>query len=591
MTFDQIFLFALLVAIFSLLVWGRFRYDAVAFAALIVAFVGGVVPKEQVFSGFGHPATLIIALVLIISRGLSNSGAIEHLTRHIADAKCSRGAHIGIMGSVAAALSALMNNVAALAILMPVDMQAATKAKRSPALTLMPLSFATILGGMVTLIGTPPNIVIATFREEAFGQPFRMFDFAPVGLAVAGVGLLFIVLIGWRLIPVERRKHHAVEELKDLEGYIAEALVPEDCKAIGQTVNGLYSIADENDVDILGLVRRDERLPGRARNETLRRNDVLVLEGSPDAIEQFVGATGLRYAQSRKQDRLLSESLAFAEVVVPEDAYIEGRSALEVRLLYRHGVTLLGVSRRGKRFRQRVRKLRIRAGDLLLLIGPEHRLPDVIAWLGGLPLKSRGLQLTQRHKAWLAAGIFAVAIIAASLEWIYLPVALGAVVVAYIGLRIVPLSQIYTSIEWPVIVLLGSLIPIGAALESTGGTAMIADGIVNWTVGLSPVAVLAILMIVTMTLSDVLNNVATALIAAPIGVQIAERLGVNPDPFLMGVAVAASCAFLTPIGHKNNTLIMGPGGYRFGDYWRMGLPLEILVILVAVPVILLVWPL
>ena len=228
---------------------------------------------------------------------------------------------------------------------------------------------------------------------------------------------------------------------------------------------------------------------------------------------------------------------------------------------------------------------------MLLLIGPEHRLPDVIAWLGGLPLKSRGLQLTQRHKAWLAAGIFAVAIIAASLEWIYLPVALGAVVVAYIGLRIVPLSQIYTSIEWPVIVLLGSLIPIGAALESTGGTAMIADGIVNWTVGLSPVAVLAILMIVTMTLSDVLNNVATALIAAPIGVQIAERLGVNPDPFLMGVAVAASCAFLTPIGHKNNTLIMGPGGYRFGDYWRMGLPLEILVILVAVPVILLVWPL
>ena len=211
MTFDQIFLFALLVAIFTLLVWGRFRYDAVAFAALIVAFVGGVVPKEQVFSGFGHPATLIIALVLIVSRGLSNSGAIEHLTRHIADAKRSRGAHIGIMGSVAAALSALMNNVAALAILMPVDMQAATKAKRSPALTLMPLSFATILGGMVTLIGTPPNIVIATFREEAFGQPFRMFDFAPVGLAVAGVGLLFIVLIGWRLIPVERRKHHAVE--------------------------------------------------------------------------------------------------------------------------------------------------------------------------------------------------------------------------------------------------------------------------------------------------------------------------------------------------------------------------------------------
>jgi di/tricarboxylate transporter len=591
MNFDQLFLFGLLLGIFGMLIWGRFRYDAVAFSALIIAYIGGVIPKEEVFSGFGHPATIIVALVLIVSRGLSNSGAVELLTRYLVSASRGPGLHIAIMSSIASALSALMNNVAALALLMPVDMQAASKAKRSPAVTLMPLSFATILGGMVTLIGTPPNIVIATFREQALGEPYRMFDFAPVGLIVASIGILFVALIGWRLIPIERHKHDTREELLDLEGYIAEARVPEGCKAIGETLRQLYPVAEENDVSVIGVIRRGKRLPGTAVNERLRKSDTLVLEGGPDAIEQFVGAAGLKYIGSEKHDSLGSETLALAEVVVPAGSLIEGRSALEVRLLYRHGVTLLGVSRRGRRFREQVRKLQIRAGDILLLLGPEDQLPDVIGWLGALPLAKRGLLVTQRHKAGLAVGIFGVAIVAASLDWIYLPVALAAVAVAYIGLRIISPQQIYRSVEWPVIVLLGSLIPIGAALESSGGTALIADAIVRWTVDYSPVVVLTILMIVTMTLSDVLNNVATALIAAPIGVDIAAQLGVNPDPFLMAVAVAASCAFLTPIGHKNNTIIMGPGGYRFGDYWRMGLPLEIIVVAVGVPMILFVWPL
>jgi di/tricarboxylate transporter len=264
---------------------------------------------------------------------------------------------------------------------------------------------------------------------------------------------------------------------------------------------------------------------------------------------------------------------------------------MSLRLLSRHGITLLGVSRSGRPFRERVRKLDIKAGDVLLLLGPSERLGEIVTWLGCLPLAGRGLQLIQRDKAWLAAGIFALAIAAASFGWVYLPVALAATVVLYTLFNVVPLREIYESIEWPVIVLLGSLIPIGGALEASGGTQLIAQAIVGWTEGYSAAVVLTVLMIVTMTLSDVLNNTATALVAAPIGVNIANELGANPDPFLMAVAVAASCAFLTPIGHKNNTLILGPGGYRFGDYWRMGLPLEILVVAVGVPVILLVWPL
>jgi di/tricarboxylate transporter len=591
MVSDQVFLFALLVVLLGALLWGRVRYDIVAVAALFVAFAGGVVPKDQVFSGFGHPATVIVALVLVISRGLSNSGAIEMLARHLIDASRGLKTHIGVMAGISSLLSALMNNVAALALLMPIDLQAARKAKRSPALTLMPLSFATILGGMVTLIGTPPNIVIATFRADVLGESYRMFDFAPVGAAVAAIGVAYVALLGWRLIPVERRKRNTAQELGELEEYVAEAMVRDDSAAVDKRVNELEELAEEHDIAILGLVRRGKRLPGTARDEVIGKRDILVLEGGPEEIEQFMGAAGLSPSGSEKNEGVVAETLSLMEVVVPEGAYIAGRSALDVRLLYRQNVTLLGISRSGRRFRERVRKLPIRAGDILLLLGPEERLPDVVTWLGCLPLAARGLQVTQRQKAWLAVGIFAAAIVCASLGWVYLPVALAGVVVAYALLRIVPLSQIYDSVEWPVIVLLGSLIPIGSALEASGGTALIAKTIVVWTEGLSPALILALLMTVTMTLSDVLNNVATALIGAPIGVEIAQRLGVSPDPFLMAVAVAASCAFLTPIGHKNNTIIMGPGGYRFGDYWRMGLPLEILVVLVGTPLILLVWPL
>ncbi|HIA50329.1 MAG TPA: SLC13 family permease [Acidobacteria bacterium] len=591
MTPEQLFLFVLLFGMFVLLLWGRIRYDIVAFGALTVAYIGGAIPHETVFAGFGHPATLIIALVLIISQGLYGSGAIEVLARHLVSTSRGLRVHVAVMSTIGAALSAVMNNVAALALLMPVDMQAAKKAKRSPALTLMPLSFASILGGMVTLIGTPPNVVIATFREEALGAPYSMFDFAPVGLIVAFVGVSYVTFIGWRLIPVERSKFDSAEELMDLRGYIGEGTVRDGSKAIGMTLRELQSLAPDDEVIPFGLVRRGKRLSGRVLDEVIGKGDVIVLEGAPQAIEQFLGLTGLDYAGAQKHTGVASESLELLEVVVPDGARIAGRTALDIRLLYRQEVTLLGVSRRGRRFRDRVRKLRIEPGDILLLLGHSKSLPDVVESLGCLPLADRGIRVFQRRKAWVAVLAFGAAVLAASVGLLYLPVALGAVVVVYLLLRIVPLSRLYESVEWPVIVLLGCLIPIGTALEESGGTALIAQSIVTWSQGLPVAVVLAILMVITMTLSDVLNNVATALIAAPIGVDIAHRLGVSPDPFLMAVAVAASCAFLTPIGHKNNTIIMGPGGYKFGDYWRMGLPLELLVIAVGLPMILLVWPL
>ncbi len=584
-------LFALIGVLFVFLIWGRYRYDLVAFGALLVAYLLGLIPTEAVFSGFGHPAVIIIALVLIISRGLYLSGAIELIASALLDGTRRIGQHIALMAGVSAALSALMNNVAALALLMPVDLQAAEKAERSPALTLMPLSFASILGGMITLIGTPPNIVIATFRGEALGAPYTMFDFAPVGVAVAAVGIAYVALIGWRLIPVAgnaTRNHSPVE---DLERYLAELRVPAEAKILGERLRQLDSAADESGVQILGLIRDGERLPGMASQAVLQTDDRIVVEGGPDGIDAFAGAVALSYSDSDRPSKALSGNTVMREVAVPSTSRLVGRSESTLRLRYRRGVILLGISRNGIKIRERLREVQIQAGDLLLLLGPEDTLDDVVEWMGCLPLAPRGLDVIQRDKARWTILLFAGAIVLASLELVYLPIALACVALLYILLDIVPLSQVYESIEWPVIILLGAMIPISVALENSGGTELLAQLFVQGTQGWPIILILTALMVVTMTLSDVLNNVATALIAAPIALDVAFHLQVNPDPFLMAVAVAASCAFLTPIGHKNNTLIMGPGGYGFGDYWRMGLPLEILVVITAIPMILWVWPL
>ncbi|MAZ04700.1 MAG: SLC13 family permease [Sneathiella sp.] len=591
MTIDQILLFSLFGVVFALLIWGRWRYDLVAFVALVIALVLGLVPTELAFSGFGHPATIIIALVLVVSRGLVNSGAIDLITRRLAALDLKLSSHIAAMGALSAVFSAFMNNVAALAMLMPVDLQASNKAKRSPRITLMPLAFATILGGLITLIGTPPNIIIASYREAALGTPFGMFDFAPVGLVCAIVGIVFITVIGWRLIPGSRDSKAPTVDLLDQEGYLAELLVPEESPAIGMLVRELDDVADENDAAVVGLVRNNKRLAGQARNAEIRAGDVLVVDAVAKSIDQFRGAMKLEFDGEKRHEKAASGGMVLMEFVVPRYARIEGRSAMSLRLLTRHGVTLLGVSRQGEKFRERVRKLDIQAGDILILLGSVDRVPEVAQWLGVLPLAERGLSVTQYRRAGLATGIFAAGIAAASFGWIYLAVALAIVVAAYVALDIVPIQEVYNHIEWPVIVLLGSMIPLGVALEESGGTGLIAGSIVNLTEGLPIVVVLTVLMVVIMTLSDVLNNTATAVIGAPIALDIANRLNVNPDTFLMVVAVAASCAFLTPIGHKNNTLIMGPGGYKFGDYWRMGLPLEILVIAVSIPSILFFWPL
>ncbi|MBD3625507.1 MAG: SLC13 family permease [Rhodobacteraceae bacterium] len=589
--YEQGFLFALFGVIFALLIWGRVRYDLVAFAGLIVAAVAGLIPRDEVFSGFGHPAVVIIALVLIVSRGLQNSGVIEMVAARLISADRPMPAHIGIMASAGAGLSAIINNVAALALLMPLDIEAAKKAGRTVGRTLMPLSFGTILGGMVTLIGTPPNIVIAQYREDALGDPFTMFDFSPVGLAVALAGIVYVALLGWRLLPARVGMEIGAEDFTS-NIYVAELRIGEGSENEGKRLGDFYPISDEHDINLIGLARKGRRLPGFSRLQRIQAGDFLVVEGAPEAIESFMAKADLEFAGSEKHEGgVTGGNLTLTEAIVPEGARISGRTARGLSLLMRHSVTLLGVGRNGQRFRERVRLLTIRPGDVLLLLGTPERLSAAMNWLGVLPLEGRRTGLVQRRKAPLALGAFALAIALAATGLAYLPVALAGCAAFYCAIGLIGGTEVYEAVEWKVIVLLASLIPLGTAFEETGGAQLVAGAILDLTGSAPAWVTMLALMAVTMTLSDFLNNVATALIAAPVAVQIAHATDSNPDAYLMGVAVAASCAFLTPIGHKNNTIIMGPGGYRFGDYWRVGLPLELLVLAVGIPAILMVWPL
>ena len=502
MTTDQIILFSLFGLVFGLLLWGKFRYDIVAFTALIAGVIMGVIPTKDAFSGFGHPATIIVALVLIVSAGLVRSGAVYLITRTLVNAGRSLGSHIIVMGAIGGVLSAFMNNVAALALLMPVDIQTARKADRSPGLSLMPLSFATILGGMVTLIGTPPNIIIAAIREESLGAPFRMFDFAPVGGVAAIAGLIFVALIGWRLIPIREQNHINPDDLSE---YIAELSVPKDNKSIGKRLSELDEDAESADVAIIGLIRDGQRRYGQARNTTLTAGDSLLIEATPEALDEFRAALGLAVADAQREEKLKAagEGVEIIEVVVTDQSRLIGRTAQGVGLSWRQSTVLMGISHRGKRITKQIRKTLIQSGDILLLLVPRDKSADVTHWLGCLPLAGRGLSVTADEKVWLAIGFFITAVLAASFGLLYLPVALGLVVVAYVLSKIVPLSELYTHIEWPVVVLLGSMIPLGVALERSGGTQLISGWLVNLTAGMPAWAVLTVLMIVTMSLSDV----------------------------------------------------------------------------------------
>ncbi|TKW65845.1 MAG: SLC13 family permease [Paracoccus denitrificans] len=593
MTLPQITLFSIFAAVMVLMFAGRWRYDLIAFAGLMAGVLTGVVPEEDAFSGFGHPATMVVALILVMTAGLMRSGAVAALTRLLVRDGRPVSLHIAVMAGIGGFLSGFMNNIAALAIMMPIDLQVARRAGRAAGLTLMPLAFATILGGMLTLIGTPPNLIVSGFRQDALGEPFRMFDFLPVGGAVAVAGIAFIALIGWRLIP-QRHSAEAEGGNQPLRRYQAELVVTENSALVGGTLAALQEAARAASIRINKLSHHHHAVEGEPEDITLDAGDVISLRSAPDALDEFRASQRLSYPDGRSEARARTQRESgerLVEFLVPVGAEINGRTVQSTGLINRHDTVLMGMRRRGRIITGNLRRERIEAGDLLLLLVPEGRLDGLVATLGVLPLEGSDHAVLRESQMYLALGLFVGAVALTSLGVVTMPIALGCVVVAYVLFGVLSINEIYDHVDWPVIVLLGSMIPLGQALDSTGGTTLIASGLASLTDGYPAWVALTMLMVTTMFMSDILNNNATTIIAAPVGIRLAEQLGVNADAFLMGIAVSASCAFLTPIGHQNNTLIMGPGDYRFGDYWRLGLPLEVIVLLVSVPMLLMVWPL
>lgn len=627
MTTPQILILAILVAMMALFLWGRFRHDVVALAALMACVLAGVIPAANAFAGFGHPAVITVACVLVLSQGLQLTGAVDWLARSVLPRNAGRATSMLALMGLGAALSGFMNNVGAMALLMPIAVQVSRRLDMKAGQVLMPLAFGTILGGMTTLVGTPPNLIVSGFRDEAGLGQFAMFDFAPVGVAVALVGVSFVAAIGWRLVPARKS---AAGDGFDTGPYLTEVRVPEKSKAVGLTLRAFEGEIEDSGAQIVGLVRNEVRMTAPHGGRLIRAGDILALDADVDALAEALSVFGIKLegqgsssdskvekdevpenknTKTRKAEMASGgdakaeaddegegrvegdEDIVLRELAVLPGSSIVGRSAREMHLRARYGLNLLAIAREGTPPRSRLGSLRLNPGDLLMVQGPTEGIADFISDTGCVPLGERELRIPDKRMAIIAGAIMLAAVGIVTLGLLPAAPAFALGVLASMLLRTVPPRQIYTAIDWPVIVLLAALIPVAGAMQTTGAADVLARLLVDTIARGNAIAALAVVLITTMFLSDVMNNAATAAVMSPIALGIAAALGVSPDSFLMAVAIGASCAFLTPIGHQNNTLILGPGGFRFGDYWKLGLPLEVLVVTVSMPLLLIIWPL
>ena len=587
---DHIFVFLTLFIALILFVWGKFRHDFVALLTLFFLAVIGIIPHVDAFSGFGHPAVVTVAAVLIIGKALEYSGLINIISKWITLSGSNINLQLLLLCLMVAVSSAFMNNVGALAIFMPIALSIAKKNKIPSSYMLMPIAFASLLGGMTTLIGTPPNIIISTFRSDELGEAYGMFDFSLVGIGLMLTGILFIAFLGWRLIP-KRPALKSETELFKIDDYITEVLVVKDSKMIGKTVAELVQLS-KVDIQILGIVRNNKRIHAPDEKEEFLENDIIIIETDTDSLTSFIDDSGLQLVGGKKfrTDAVGSKNISIAEAIVMADSPLIGQTTAGIRMRSRYGINLLAVSRKHEKIHRRLDHVIFQNGDVLMIQGRTHLLNDTLLTMGCLPLAQRGLRIGYEKNVALCLGLFIISIglVVSGLLPVHIAFPLAAVGMVLTGA--LPVKNMYTSIDWPVIVLLGAMLPVGQALETSGGASIIAQLILDMGSDYPAWFMLSLVLIVTMFLSDLINNAATVVLMAPIGMAVARGIGVSVDPFLMAVAIGASCAFLTPIGHQSNTLVMGPGGYKFSDYWRMGLPLEFIIVVLGVPLIMYFWP-
>ena len=590
LTLPQAFAFGILFVMMAMFVWGRWRYDLVALVGLLAAVLVGIVPYDKAFSGFSDDIVIIVASALVVSAAVARSGIIERLIRPIAPHLSRTGTQVVVLTAAVTVLSAFVKNIGALAMMMPIALQIARRHDTPVSALLMPMAFGSLLGGIVTLIGTSPNIIVSRVRQELTGEPFGMFDFTPVGIVLAFCGVVFLSF-GYRLLPSARKGQASIDAAFNIEGYTTEAVVGEESSLIDKTVADLRKLSEDN-VDVVLLLRGMRRLYSPSEKTQFAAGDILLLQGEPDALERLVGEAKLKLVRDEADHDKDTprDDVGVMEAVVTDGSVMIGRTASQMQLFQRYQVNLLAVSRRGSRITQQMRSLRLKAGDVVVLQGNLKAMPETLGELGCLPLAARDLQLGAGRQSLLPVLVLVVAMGVVSLNLVPVSVAFFGAAVVMLAIRALSLREAYEVVEWPILILLGALIPVSDALRTTGGADLIAGWLSHAGTLLPPLASLALVMVAAMAVTPFLNNAATVLVMGPIAAGFATTLGYKPDAFLMAVAIGAACDFLTPIGHQSNTLVLGPGGYRFGDYWRLGLPLSIMVVLVGVPLITFVWP-
>ncbi|HEY0045044.1 MAG TPA: SLC13 family permease [Allosphingosinicella sp.] len=590
MNLPQILAFAVLFGMMILFIWGRIRYDLVAVLALLAALLLGIVKPDEAFTGFSDDIVIIVGSALIISAAIQRSGVIEAVLGRISGRMNRLGPQLSVLVGSVTLLSGLVKNIGALAMLMPAAFQMAKRSNSSPSCILMPMAFGSLLGGLMTMVGTSPNIIVSRVREEMTGEPFSMFDYTPVGLGLAIVGFIFL-RFGYRLLPTNRRAAPTMGEALDIEDYSTEAEVPAHSPAEGMTIAQFAAMA-EGEITVTGLHRGNRRQTIPLPDAMINAGDILILKGEPDALERAIAAAGLELEGQHRETvtETSSGNIGVIEAVIGRDSTLGGQAAGRMFLHERHGVNLIAVSRRGERITNRLRDIVLRPGDVVVLQGPLDTLPDRLRELGCLPLAERTLRLGSARKGLIPVGILAVAMALTAFGFVPVAIAFFGAAALIVLAGSLPAREVYTHVDWPILIMLGALIPVADSLRTTGATDIIAAWLSATAATLPPWGAVALILVAAMAVTPFLNNAATVLVMAPIAATFATELGYRPEAFLMAVAVGAGCDFLTPIGHQCNTLVMGPGGYRFSDYARLGAPLSLIVIVIGVPLILAVWP-
>jgi di/tricarboxylate transporter len=591
-TLHQIEALAIIAGMLGMFLSDRLRYDLVGATALSVATLLGVVPAHKAFSGFSSPVVIIIASVLVVSRAVAVSGVIDRGVRWLLHGFNSTTAQVGVLTAAVTFLSAFVKNVGALGMFMPVAIHAAERRNRPVSRYLMPLAFGSLIGGTITQIGTSPNILISQVREQVTGHPYGMFDYTTIGLPLSLAAVAFLS-VGWRLLPSVRQGQSAGDKRFKIDEYTIEALLPSESALVGQTVATLEASMDHH-LMVAAIVREQTHRYVPRGHWVLYADDILILQGDPAALQPLVDQRRLTVLNSdaeaalKPQDK--DDEVETAEAVVGPASGLIGQSVRTLRLRSRFDVSVLAAGGAGTT-PERLWQRTFAAGDIVVLHGRASRLNDAVRQLDLLPLAERNLAIGHRRSRYMPLLILAVALLAIGLRLVEVEVGFFVAATAVLLLRLISVREAYDAIDWPVIVMLGSLIPVGEALKDTGAAALMADGLTVLAGHLPGTLAVGLILVVSMLVTPFLHHAAAVVVMGPVAAAVAANLGYGVDPFLMAVAFGAACDFLTPIGHQNSMLVMRPGGYRFGDYWRLGLPLSVLVAVAGTWLIVWSWPL